>query len=163
MTIAIPFPQKAARTYELSGSVSVPLILGQFVFDPQTQNPILQVRKGILYRVLSVSFSANCEETEFRQSFVPVGVYTEPLARLTLAGNYTVSPKAWPVRSFYQTRETLNYFIPSADNSSLSISFAGTFDGALIPGLPTLSLSYSFMMQELASESWFRAYEEGKF
>jgi len=163
VNIAIPFPQKASRTYELSGSVSASLALGQFVFDPQIQTEVLQVRKGVLYRVLTASFSANCEETEFRQAFVPVGPFTEPLARLTLTGNYTVTPKAWPVRAFYQARETLNYFVPTADNSILSISFAGTFDGAMIPGLPTLTLSYSFLMQELASESWFRAYEEGKF
>ena len=163
MNIAIPFPQQAARTYELSGSVSTSLVLGQFVFNPQTQNEVLQVRKGVLYRILTASFSANCEETEFRQAFVPVGGYTEPLARLTLTGNYTVAPKAWPIRAFYQARETLNYFVPPADNSVLSISFAGTFDGAMIPGLPTLTLSYSFLMQELASESWHRAYEEGKF
>lgn len=163
MNIAIPFPQKASRTYELSGSVSMPLNLGKFVFDPQTQTAVLQARKGILYRILSASFSANCDETEFRQAFLPVGNFTEPLARLTLTGNYTVTPKAWPVRAFYQARATLNYFVPTADNSDLSISFAGTFDGAKIPGLATLTLSYSFLMQELAAESWHRAFDDGKF
>ena len=163
MNIAIPFPQKASRTYELSGSVSTPLNLGQFVFDPQVQTPVLQVRKGVLYRIIAVSFSANCEESEFRQAFTPSGVYVEPLASLNRAGSSTVSPKGWPIRSFYQTRETLNYFNPPADNSTLSISFAGTFDGAMIPGLAVLTLSYSFLMQELASASWNEAYEGGKF
>lgn len=163
MGIAIPFPQQASRTYELSGSVSRTLVLGKFVFNPQNLTKVLQVRKGVLYRILAVSFSANCDETQFRQAFEPVGEFTEPLARLTLNGNYTIAPKAWPVRAFYQSRETLNYFVPSADNSDLSISFSGTFEGTKIPGLPTLTLSYSFSMQELASESWHRAYDEGKF
>jgi hypothetical protein len=45
----------------------------------------------------------------------------------------------------------------------LTIAFAGTFDGATIPGIPTLTLSYSFLMQELAAESWEKAFDEGKF
>jgi len=163
VNIAIPFPQQASRTYELSGSVSASLDFGKLIFDPQVQTPIQQVRKGVLYRILAVSFSANCDETAFRQAFVPVGVYTEPLARLSLTGNYTIPPKAWPIRAFYQTRETLNYFEPTASNSELAISFAGTFDGAAIPGLLTLTMSYSFLLQELASESWRTAYTEGKF
>jgi len=162
VSIAIPFPQKASRTYELSGSVSTNLVLGQFVFDPTILVPVLQVRKGILYRILTASFSANCDETDFRQSFIPVGAYTEPLARLSLLGA-SVSPKSWPIRAFYQTRETLNYFVPSASNANLTIAFAGTFDGATIPGIPTLTLSYSFLMQELAAESWEKAFDEGKF
>lgn len=160
--IAVPFPQKASRTYELSGTVRRPLLLGQFVFDPAAVVEVKQVRKGVLYRILGVSFSANCSELDFRAAFVAVGPYTDPFALLTLNG-VTVTPKGWPVRNFYQGRDTLNYFEPTADNQILGISFAGTFDGGLIPGLATLELSYSFTVQELASESFKLAYEQGKF
>ncbi len=162
MHTAIPFPQKASRTYELAGSVSASLVLGQFVFNVGARTLIEQCRKGVLYRILSVTFSANCSETDFRQAFVPVGAVVEPMALLTVGG-ITVSPKGWPVRNFYGSRDTLNYFQPTADNQQLEIAFAGTFDGASLPGLPTLTLSYSFTVQELAAASWLAAYDQGKF
>lgn len=160
--LAVPFPQEASRCYELAGTVRQGLVLGKFVFDPSVASEIKQVRKGVLYRILSASFSANCSELDFRAAFTPVGVYTEPYAMLALGG-VTVTPKGWPIRDFYQSRPTLNYFEPIADNQSLEIRFAGTFDGGLIPGLASLDLSYSFTVQELASESFKLAYKQGKF
>ena len=160
--IAVPFPQKASRTYELSGTVRRPLLLGKFFFDPAVITEVKQMRKGVLYRILSASFSANCSEVEFRAAFRTFGPYTEPFALLTLNG-VTATPKGWPVRDFYQGRPTLNYVEPSADNQVLGISFAGTFNGGDIPGLASLDLSYSFTVQELASESFKLAYEQGKF
>lgn len=159
---AVPFPQKASRTYELAGSVSTNLALGQFVFAASNRAEIQQCRKGVLYRILAVSFSANCSETEFRQAFVKVAPNFDPMARLTLGG-VLIAPKAWPVRAFYASRETLNYFEPSSDNQKLEIAFEGTFEGALIPSAVSLELSYSFTMQELASASFKEAYDGGKF
>ncbi len=162
MSSAIPFPQKASRTYELAGSVSAPLTLGRFVFEPKTKTRIQQCRKGVLYRIVAVSFSANCSESEFRQAFIKVPPVNDPYAMLTLGGT-TVTPKGWPVRAFYSNRETLNYFEPIADNQFLEISFAGIFEGSLIPSFTNLELSYSFTMQELASSSFKAAYDGGKF
>ena len=164
MITQIPFPEKGSRTYQLAGSVSKTSVLGQFVFNPKDFIQLDQITRGTAYRFLSISFSANCPEVEFRNAFVPVGDFTEPMARLVyLPENVTITPKGFPVRNFFQEIGIHAYFTPSSNLQTLAISFAGTFDGDKIPGITPLVLTYSVTMQELSMESYKKALAEGKF
>lgn len=160
----IPFPEKDSRTYQLAGSVSKDPLLGEFIFKPSDFVELLQIRRGTYYRFLAISFSANCLEVDFRNAFVPVGDFTEPMARIVyLPVNVSITPKPFPIRQFYQEIGIHSLFMPSSSVQTLAISFAGTFNGDKIPGISPLVLTYSVTMQELASESYSRAIQEGKF
>lgn len=163
MTV-MPFPEINSRTYQIAGSVSKNPVLGQFIFDPSDFTELLQIRRGTYYRFLAISFSANCSEVDFRNAFVPVGDFTEPMARLVyLPDNVSITPKPFPIRQFYQDIQIHSIFKPNSSLQQLGISFSGTFNGDKIPGISPLVLTYSITMQELASESYDKALTEGKF
>lgn len=165
MIPSIPFPSESSRTYEISGFVAAPLVLGNFVFNPLTVTPLRQVAANVLYRIVSIAFSANVPEEDFAASFLSVGTVTSPCARFVQTQGNTVrdiTPKPFPVWSFYQYRDALTYFTPSADNVGIGLAFAGTFQGAFLL-VPELRLNYSITMQECADERFVKAFTEGKF
>lgn len=148
----------------MAGSVSVNPVLGQFILSPADFVSLLQIRRGTVYRFLAISFSANCNEVDFRNAFVPVGNFTEPMARLVyLPENVSITPKGFPIRNFYQDIGIHSYFTPNSSVQNLAMSFSGTFNGDKIPGISPLVLTYSVTMQELADETFATALREGKF
>lgn len=164
MISAVPFPQKSSRTYDLAAEMSLSLVLGRFVCDPTATVPVLDVTPGTLYRVVSMGFTANAPEDEYREAFMASPVYPIPMARLvSLPTRESIAARGLPIWGYFEGRETLIYSEPVNSNSSWGVSFSGSWDGAKLPGLSSLKLRVSLTVQELANETWLNAFNEGKF
>lgn len=161
--MSIPFPQSSTQTYEISGVLNCPISLGVFDLSSVARVAMEQVRTGNLYRIVSYAIAANVPETEFIGAFVPSVNNAFPVLRLTYSNSLLISPKPFPLRNFGNEKETLIYFAPPANNSGIGFSAVGVFDGTKLPGLTTLSLSFSFTMQELNDARFLKAYDERKF
>ena len=162
MSVALPFPQRAAVPQVLSARFVAPLTVDGYDFAAVAPVDLVNVSAGYLYRILSYSWALEVPEGDYlaaQQAAYPMAF------QLRTTGNVTdILAKPVPVPTYQKQAEILQYFqIPDTATQLQARAFGRLRRGAVgLLGFAEIVATLSIYVQALGDSEWAARFEAGE-
>lgn len=155
------YPQSAP--FIVSGSVTAPLVAGEFVFDPRNQVSILQGSPNLsasnIYLFDAVSVAVDVSEIDYKGA-----ILTTPQISIydTSKGRNPVLNNPIPIPMYYDQEDFKFFWNPAGEPVNLLLGVRGKLlQTASLVGKTELTMTIKYRVYDMGSEQFRKAYAKG--